>query len=66
MTPHDQEVRLYNDIMHRIQQIEGTINKLFSNRSTLPKEAEDAIFLAAVYAKDLNDKFTKYANRKYE
>lgn len=68
MTSHDQELRLFNDILDRIEKIEGTMNKLFSKRKELamPREVEDGIFLTAVWALDLKDKFTKYANRRYE
>ena len=68
MTPHDLELKLFNDIMKTIEKIEGTMNKLFSKRKELaiPREVEDGIFLTAVWALDLKDKFTKYANRRYE
>lgn len=68
MTPHDKELRLYNDIMDRLEKIEGTMNKLFSKRKelTMPREVEDGIFITAVWALDLKDKFTKYANRRYD
>lgn len=62
----DIEVKLYNDIMSTIEKIEGTLSHVLGKSYTLTKEAEDAIFLTAVWAKDLKDKFIKYANRHYE
>lgn len=63
MTPHDQELRLYNDIVHRLDQIEAALFKIMDNANIDPnrKFMYDDSVLALVYLKDVKDKFRKYA-----
>lgn len=66
MSPHDHEIKLFNDIIATIDKIEGTLSRLHCDYKQLPKEVEGGLFLCSIWALDLKDNFTKYANRRYE
>lgn len=61
MTPHDKELRLYNDIMHRFEQIEESLHTVYDVRHQFDKITEDALYLAIVWCKDAKDKFLRYS-----
>jgi hypothetical protein len=68
MTPHDLELKLYRDIVNRLEQIEQETNKLYALRSELcfDKDTENSIFLCTIWAMDAKDKLRKYAERHYK
>lgn len=70
MTPHDKELKLYNDIIARLEQLEEQIRKLANyddfTHNLLSREQQDAIVLAGVYCLDTKDKFKRYAGLKYD
>ena len=61
MNPHDLELRLYNDIMHRFEQIEESLHTVYDVRHQMDKMAEDSLYLAIVWCKDAKDKFKRYS-----
>lgn len=61
MTLHDQELRLYNDIMHRFEQMEEEMQHIYSSCHDFDKIYVDRLFLVVVWCKDAKDKFQKYS-----
>lgn len=68
MTPHDKELKLYNDIIARLEQIEMQILLLanYEDYSAMSNQQKDAIVLAGVYCLDAKDKFKRYVGLKYD
>ena len=66
MTPHDLELKQYNDIMDRLERIAVELNKVYSNKRAvpMPKSVEDSVYLCAVWAIDAMDKLKKYGERQ--
>jgi hypothetical protein len=65
MTPHDLEVKRYNDLMNRLNQIEALMLELMDHPDAHlnTKLVNDNAFLCAVYIKDAKYIFKKYANQ---
>lgn len=68
MTPHDKELKLYNEIIARLEQLEMQILLLanYEDYNTMSNQQKDAIVLAGVYCLDAKDKFKRYAGLKYD
>lgn len=66
MTPHDIELKRYNDIMLRLDQIEAVLFKVMdhSSYSKAHKLLQDGVTLGLVYLKDVKDKLRRYAERQ--
>ena len=66
MTPHDLELKRYNEIMERLQQIEAVLFKVMdhSSYSKTHKLLQDGVTLGLVYLKDVKDKLRRYAERQ--
>ncbi len=62
MTPHDIELKRYNDIMFRLGQIEETLYDVLDLKCN--KKIEDAMTISLVYIRDIKDKFKRYANQE--
>ena len=65
MTPHDLELKKYNDVMHRLDQIEIVLLKVMDHAgySKTHKLLQDGVTLSLVYLKDVKDKFRIYSER---
>lgn len=61
MTPHDIELKRYNDIMFRISQIEALLYEVLDGKCD---NVDDNMTLSLVYIKDIKDKFRRYANQE--
>lgn len=68
MTPHDKELKLYNDIIARLEQLEMQILLLanYDHFNAMTPQQKDAIVLAGVYCLDAKDKFKRYVERHYD
>lgn len=68
MTPHDLELKRYNDIIHRLDQIENTLMIIMNHKqySKMHKLMNDGVMLCTVYVKDVKDKFKRYAETGYD
>jgi len=68
MTPHDLELKRYNEIANRLDQIEIVLFKLMdhSSYSKTHKLLQDGVTLCLVYLKDVKDKFRRYAERQHD
>ncbi len=66
MTPHDLELKRYNHISMRLDQLEEQIRKLaeYDAYNSLSPSQQDAIVLAGVYCLDAKDSFRRYAERQ--
>ena len=64
MTPHDLELKRYNDITHRLDQIEDILNKVIYSKAH--KLVLDGATLSLVYLKDVKDMFRRYAERQHD
>lgn len=67
MTPHDLELKRYNDIVQRLDQIENILYKIMDHTSYKKnhKVIDDGVHLSLVYLKDVKDLFRKYAERQH-
>ncbi len=65
MTPHDIELKRYNDIMIRLGQIEAALHEVYDDKGKISNydELNDKVFLSLVYLRDIKDKFKRYANQ---
>jgi len=68
MTPHDLELKRFNDIVSRLDQIEIVLFKIMdhSSYSKTHKLLQDGVTLSLVYLKDVKDKFRRYAERQHD
>jgi len=68
MTPHDPELKRYNEIANRLDQIEVVLFKLMdhSSYSKTHKLLQDGVTLSLVYLKDVKDKFRRYSERQHD
>ena len=66
MTPHDLELKRYNEIMSRLDKIEVIFYSVMdhSSYSKTNKLLQDAVTLGLVYLKDVKDKLRRYAERQ--
>lgn len=66
MTPHDLELKQFNEIMHKLDLIEGVLFKIMDHvsYSKTHKLMQDGVTLSLVYIKDAKDKFKKYGERQ--
>lgn len=68
MTPHDLELKRYNEIVIRLEQIESVLFKVMdhSSYSKTHKLLQDGVTLSLVYLRDVKDKFRRYAEREHD
>jgi hypothetical protein len=68
MTPHDLELKRYNEIMHRLDQIEVILYSVMdhSSYSKAHKLLQDGVTLGLVYLKDVKDKLRRYSERQHD
>jgi hypothetical protein len=68
MSPHDLELKRYNEIMIRLDQIESILFKVMdhSSYSKTHKLLQDGVTLGLVYLKDVKDKLRRYAERAHD
>ena len=68
MTPHDLELKRYNEIADRLDQIEAVLFKAMDNACLDPnrKFIYDSVTLSLVYLRDVKDMFRRYAERQHD
>jgi hypothetical protein len=68
MTPHDVELKRYNDIVERLDQAYNECIKFMEHRANtvVTNDMRDSIFMAGIYICDAKDKFKVYAESKYD
>ena len=66
MTPHDLELKRYNEIMSRLDKIEVILYSVMdhSSYSKTNKLLQDGVTLGLVYLRDVKDKLRRYAERQ--
>jgi|GEM_PF-3843077 len=66
MTPHDVELKQFNNIMNRLELIELNLFRVMDDASykDIPKNMQDSIYVSIVFLKDAKDKLMKYGERQ--
>ena len=63
MTPHDLELKRYNEIVLKLDQIETALYKIMDHSAFTGYDAkvQNGVTLALVYLRDVKDKINKYS-----